>query len=102
MILRLLQETWPQADRCWAAVPTRIGDPSGKDESRQMLTDETVHHARQPDIRRCFGPYLRFGDGPTDAIMANNAPGRQPGLGYIPCCATSAPFTINRMLSFDS
>ena len=51
---------------------TRIGDPSGKDETRQLLTDEQIA-ANMAGIRRCFDPFLRFGDGPSDALMANNA-----------------------------
>ena len=80
---------------------TRIGDPSGKDESRQLLTDEQIA-ANMAGIRRCFDPFLRFGDGPSDAIMANNDDWLS-ALGYIPLLReVGTHFTVNRMLSFDS
>jgi tyrosyl-tRNA synthetase len=80
---------------------TRIGDPSGKDESRQLLTDEQIA-ANMAGIRRCFDPFLRVGDGPTDAIMANNDDWLSK-LGYIPLLRdVGTHFTVNRMLSFDS
>jgi len=85
---------------------TRIGDPSGKDESRQLLTDEQIA-ANMAGIRLCFEPFLRFGpngqDGdPSDAVMANNADWLDP-LGYIPLLRdVGTHFSINRMLTFDS
>jgi tyrosyl-tRNA synthetase len=80
---------------------TRIGDPSGKDETRQMLTDEQIE-ANMAGIRRCFDPFLRFGDGPSDAFMANNGNWLN-ALGYIPLLRdVGTHFTVNRMLSFDS
>jgi tyrosyl-tRNA synthetase len=80
---------------------TRIGDPSGKDESRQLLTDAQIA-ANMAGIRRCFTPFLRFGDAPTDAIMVNNDDWLS-ALGYIPLLReVGTHFTINRMLTFDS
>jgi tyrosyl-tRNA synthetase len=80
---------------------TRIGDPSGKDESRQLLTDAQIA-ANMAGIRLCFEPFLRFGHGPSDALMANNADWLDP-LGYIPLLRdVGTHFTINRMLTFDS
>jgi tyrosyl-tRNA synthetase len=80
---------------------TRIGDPSGKDESRQLLSDEQIQ-ANKAGILRCFAPFVRFGDGPTDALMADNAVWLD-ALGYIPLLREiGVHFTINRMLSFDS
>jgi tyrosyl-tRNA synthetase len=80
---------------------TRIGDPSGKDESRQLLTDAQIA-ANMAGIRRCFAPFLRFGDDPTDAVMPNNDDWLS-ALGYIPLLReVGVHFTINRMLSFDS
>ena len=80
---------------------TRIGDPSGKDESRQLLTDAQIA-ANMAGIRRCFAPFLSFGDGPSDAIMPNNDDWLS-ALGYIPLLReVGVHFTINRMLSFDS
>jgi tyrosyl-tRNA synthetase len=90
---------------------TKIRDPSGKDETRQMLTNETIA-ANMAGIRRAFAPYLRFADtgadrgaadgGGADAVMANNADWLD-ALGYIPLLREVGPhFTINRMLTMDS
>jgi tyrosyl-tRNA synthetase len=101
MILRLLQKHGHKPLVLLGGGTTRIGDPSGKDESRQLLTDETIA-ANMIGIRRCFTPFIRFGDGPSDAILANNADWLD-ALGYIPLLRdVGVHFTINRMLSFDS
>jgi tyrosyl-tRNA synthetase len=101
MILRLLQKHGHKPLVLLGGGTTRIGDPSGKDESRQLLTDETIA-ANMAGIRRCFTPFLRFGDGPSDAVLANNADWLDT-LGYIPLLReVGVHFTINRMLSFDS
>jgi tyrosyl-tRNA synthetase len=101
MILRLLQKHGHKPLVLLGGGTTRIGDPSGKDESRQLLTDETIA-ANMIGIRRCFTPFIRFGDGPSDAILANNADWLD-ALGYIPLLRdVGIHFTINRMLSFDS
>ncbi|HEY0422310.1 MAG TPA: tyrosine--tRNA ligase [Rhodopila sp.] len=101
MILRLLQKHGHKPVVLLGGGTTRIGDPSGKDEARQMLTDETIA-ANMVGIRRCFTPFLRFGDGPSDAMLANNADWLD-ALGYIPLLRdVGIHFTINRMLGFDS
>jgi tyrosyl-tRNA synthetase len=101
MILRLLQRHGHRPLVLMGGGTSRIGDPSGKDESRQMLTDEQIE-ANMAGIRRCFDPFLRFGDGPSDAIMANNGDWLN-ALGYIPLLRdVGTHFTVNRMLSFDS
>jgi tyrosyl-tRNA synthetase len=101
MILRLLQRHGHRPLVLMGGGTTRIGDPSGKDETRQLLTDEQIA-ANMAGIRRCFDPFLRFGDGPTDAIMANNGDWLN-ALGYIPLLReVGTHFTINRMLTFDS
>ncbi len=101
MILRLLQKHGHRPVVLMGGGTTRIGDPSGKDESRQLLTDAQID-ANMAGIRRCFTPFIRFGDGPTDAIMANNADWLNT-LGYIPLLReVGVHFTINRMLTFDS
>jgi tyrosyl-tRNA synthetase len=101
MILRLLQKHGHKPLVLLGGGTTRIGDPSGKDESRQLLTDETIA-ANMAGIRRCFTPFLRFGGGPSDAMLANNAEWLD-ALGYIPLLRdVGIHFTINRMLSFDS
>jgi tyrosyl-tRNA synthetase len=101
MILRLLQKHGHRPVPLIGGGTTRIGDPSGKDEARQLLTDAQIA-ANMAGIRRCFAPFLRFGDGATDAIMPNNDDWLS-ALGYIPLLReVGVHFTINRMLSFDS
>ena len=101
MILRLLQKHGHKPVVLFGGGTTRIGDPSGKDEARQLLTDETIA-ANMAGIRRCFVPFLRFGDGPSDAMQTNNADWLDT-LGYIPLLReVGVHFTINRMLGFDS
>ncbi len=101
MILRLLQKHGHRPVVLMGGGTTRIGDPSGKDESRQLLTDAQIA-ANMAGIRRCFAPFLRFGDGPADAIMPNNDDWLS-ALGYIPLLReVGVHFTINRMLTFDS
>jgi tyrosyl-tRNA synthetase len=80
---------------------TKVGDPSGKDESRKLLTDEEIE-ANIAGIRRVFEHFLTFGDGPTDALMINNAEWLD-SLAYIPFLReVGKHFTINRMLTFES
>jgi tyrosyl-tRNA synthetase len=101
MVLRLLQKHGHRPIVLLGGGTTRIGDPSGKDESRQMLSDDTIA-ANMAGIRRCFSPFLRFGQGPTDAMFANNADWLD-GLGYIPLLRdVGTHFTVNRMLGFDA
>ncbi len=101
MSLRLLQKHGHKPVVLMGGGTTRIGDPSGRDETRQMLTDEQIT-ANLAGIRRCFDPFLRFGDGPSDAVMANNADWLN-NLGYIPLLReVGTHFTINRMLTFNS
>jgi tyrosyl-tRNA synthetase len=101
MLLRLLQRHGHRPLVLMGGGTTRIGDPSGKDESRQLLSDETIA-ANMAGIRRVFTPFLTFGDGPSDALMANNADWLD-GLGYVSVLRdVGVHFTINRMLGFDS
>ena len=101
MILRLLQKHGHKPIVLLGGGTSRIGDPSGKDESRQLLTDAAIA-ANMAGIRRCFTPFLRFGAGPAEAMLANNADWLDP-LGYIPLLRdVGVHFTINRMLGFDS
>jgi len=101
MILRLLQKHGHKPLVLLGGGTTRIGDPSGKDESRQLLTDATIN-ANMAGIRRCFDPFLRFGTEGSDALLANNADWLD-ALGYIPLLReVGVHFTINRMLTFDS
>ncbi len=101
MLLRLYQRHGHKAVVLMGGGTSQIGDPSGRDEFRQLLTDAQIA-ANKAGIARCFTPFLRFGDGPTDAIMPDNADWLAT-LGYIPLLREVGPrFTINRMLNFDS
>jgi tyrosyl-tRNA synthetase len=101
MLLRRLQQSGHKPIVIMGGGTTKIGDPSGKDESRQLLTAEQID-ANIASIRRAFEPFLRFGDGPTDAVMINNADWLD-GLEYVPFLRdVGRHFTINRMLTFDS
>ena len=101
MLLRLMQRHGHRPVALMGGGTTRIGDPSGKDEARQMLSDERIA-ANMAAIRRCIEPFVRFGDGPADATMQNNADWLDR-LGYIDLLRDVGPhFTIGRMLTFDS
>ena len=101
MLLRLMQRHGHRPVVLMGGGTTRIGDPSGKDETRQMLTDDQIT-ANMAGIRRCFAPFLTFGDGPADAIMLDNNVWLG-ALGYIPLLRdVGVHFTVNRMLTFDS
>jgi tyrosyl-tRNA synthetase len=101
MMLRRLQQAGHRPIVLMGGGTTKIGDPSGKDESRRLLSAEEID-ANIASIRRVFGRVLTFGDGPTDAIMVNNADWLD-SLEYIPFLRdVGRHFTINRMLTFDS
>jgi len=101
MLLRVLQKTGNRPIVLMGGGTTRVGDPSGKDESRQLLSDDQIA-TNLGGIRRIFERFLTFGDGPTDAIMVNNADWLDQ-LEYIPFLRDiGTHFTINRMLTFDS
>jgi len=101
MMLRRLQQTGHRPIVLLGGGTTKIGDPSGKDESRRMLTDEQIA-LNKAGIRKVFDKYLTFGDGPTDAVIVDNDDWLN-GLGYISFLRDFGPhFTINRMMSFDS
>ena len=101
MLLRLMQRHGHTPVVLMGGGTTRIGDPSGKDESRQLLTDVQIA-ANMAGIRRVFTPFLRFGDAPGEAMMVNNADWLD-ALGYIPLLRDiGVHFTVNRMMTFDS
>jgi tyrosyl-tRNA synthetase len=80
---------------------TKVGDPSGKDEIRKLLTAEEID-ANIAGIRHIFEQFLTFGDGPSEAIIVNNADWLDT-LEYIAFLReVGRHFTINRMLTFDS
>jgi len=101
MQLRRLQQTGHKPIVLMGGGTTKVGDPSGKDEGRQLLTNEQID-INIAGIRRVFEKFLSFGDGPTDAVMVNNDDWLG-GLDYIPFLReVGRHFTINRMLTFDS
>ncbi|QZH74838.1 MAG: tyrosine--tRNA ligase [Erythrobacter sp.] len=101
MMLRRLQQTGHKPIVLMGGGTTRIGDPTGRDESRQMLTDAAIAE-NIAGIRTVFDKLLTFGDGPTDAVMVNNHDWLGQ-LGYIEMLQkVGTHFTVNRMLSFDS
>lgn len=101
MLLRLLQKHGHRPVVLMGGGTTRIGDPSGKDESRQMLTDAQIA-ANIAGIRRVFEPFLRLGDAPGDTRVINNADWLDR-LGWIELLRDVGPhFTLNRMLTLDS
>ncbi len=101
MMLRILQKTGHKPIVLLGGGTTKIGDPSGKDESRQLLDDATIA-ANIDSIGRSFGRFLNVGDGPADAVFVNNAEWLED-LKYISLLRDiGTHFTINRMLTFDS
>lgn len=101
MMLRHLQNAGHKPIALMGGGTTKIGDPSGKDESRQILTFDKINE-NMDGIKSVFEKYLTFGDGACDAIMPNNADWLDE-LQYIDLLRTVGPhFTINRMLTFES
>jgi tyrosyl-tRNA synthetase len=101
MMLRRLQQAGHRPIVLMGGGTTKVGDPSGKDESRKLLSPEQID-ANIVGIRRVFERFLIFGDGQSDAIMVNNANWLDT-LEYIPFLRdVGRHFTINRMLTFDS
>ncbi|MCK8784108.1 tyrosine--tRNA ligase [Roseomonas sp. NAR14] len=101
MMLRLLQKTGGRPVALLGGGTTKIGDPSGRDTQRQLLTEAQIE-ANKIGIRRTFDAFLRFGDGPGDAMMLDNAAWLD-GLAYIPFLREiGRHFSVNRMLSMDS
>jgi tyrosyl-tRNA synthetase len=101
MMLYWMQRTGHRPIALMGGGTTRVGDPSGKDESRKILTDEDIGR-NLVAIRAVFSKFLKFGDGPGDALMANNADWLN-SLNYIDFLRdVGRHFSVNRMLSFDS
>lgn len=101
MLLRLLQRTGHRPIVLMGGGTTKVGDPSGKDGQRQLLSDEQIAKNLN-GIKGVFEKFLQFGDGPTDAVMVNNAEWLDR-LEYIAFLRDyGRHFSVNRMLSFDS
>jgi len=101
MMLRRLQQAGHKPIVLMGGGTGKIGDPSFKDEARKLMTDETIAE-NIASIKRVFERFLTFGDGPSDAIMLDNAEWLDK-LEYIPFLREIGQhFSVNRMLSFDS
>ena len=101
MLLRRLQQTGHKPIALMGGGTTKIGDPSGRDETRVLLDNATIN-ARIAMIQETFDHFLKFGTGKTDALVANNAEWLDK-LEYIPFLRdVGRHFTINRMLTMDS
>ena len=101
MMLRHLQKCGHRPIVLMGGGTTKVGDPSGKDDARQLLSDENIKHNKE-GIRKIFEKYLVFGDGPTDTLMVDNDEWLS-NLEYIRFLREyGRHFSVNRMLSFDS
>jgi len=99
MMLYWLQQTGHRPIALMGGGTTRVGDPSGKDESRRILSEEAIN-ANLARIRAVFSCFLTFGEG--EAIMSNNADWLN-NLNYIDFLRdVGRHFSVNRMLAFDS
>ncbi|WP_260599410.1 tyrosine--tRNA ligase [Sphingomonas endolithica] len=101
MLLRRLQQSGHKPIVLMGGGTGKIGDPSFKDEARKLLGEDGIK-ANVASIRRIFERFLTFGDGPSDAVMVDNAEWLD-ALEYIPFLRdVGQHFSVNRMLSFDS
>jgi tyrosyl-tRNA synthetase len=101
MLLRLFQRCGHKPIVLMGGGTTRIGDPSGRDEARLLLDDAEIAR-NMAGIRKVFAKFLTFGDGPSDAMMVNNADWLDE-LHYIPLLRdVGRHFSVNRMLTQDS
>ena len=101
MLLRRWQQSGHKPIVLMGGGTTKVGDPSGKDESRQLLDDSRINRNME-SIKGIFSRFLTFGDNPTDAVMINNADWLDT-LQYIPFLRDyGRHFSVNRMLGFES
>ena len=101
MTLRRLQQAGHKPIVLMGGGTTKVGDPSGKDETRQILSTAQIE-ANKQSILKTFERFLNFGDGPSDAVMIDNADWLDK-LEYIPFLREiGRHFSINRMLTMDS
>ena len=101
MMLRLLQKHGHKPIVLMGGGTTKVGDPSGKDEARPLLSDQDIEE-NKAGIRRIFEKYLTFGDGPSDSVMVDNADWLD-GLAYIKFLRDfGSHFSINRMMGMES
>jgi tyrosyl-tRNA synthetase len=101
MILRSFQKSGHKPVIVIGGGTTKIGDPSGKDESRNLLGDDTIQK-NVAKISKIFGKFVKFGSGATDAVLVNNAEWLDR-LNYLDFLRDYGRyFSINRMVNFDS
>ena len=101
MMLYWMQQTGHRPVALMGGGTGMVGDPSFKDEARKLMTPETIQ-SNIDGIKKVFANYLTFGDGPSDALMVNNAEWLMP-LNYLEFLRdVGQHFSVNRMLSFDS
>lgn len=101
MMLRWLQKTGHKPITLMGGGTTKVGDPSGKDEARQLIGEDKIAE-NIAGIRKVFDKYITFGDGPTDAVQPNNAEWLD-NLNYIDFLRDYGKhFTINRMIKMES
>ncbi len=101
MMLHWLQQTGHRAVSLMGGGTGMVGDPSFKEEARKLMTVETIEE-NIASIKRVFSNYLTYGEGPTDALMINNAEWLR-SLNYLEFLRdVGRHFSVNRMLSFDS
>jgi tyrosyl-tRNA synthetase len=101
MMLRWLQQTGNKPIILMGGGTTRVGDPSGRDETRRILPIETIE-AYKEGMKTVFAKVLKFGKGKTDALMVDNAEWLSP-LNYIEFLRdVGRHFSVNRMLTMDS
>ncbi len=101
MLLRLMQRSGHRPVVLMGGGTTKVGDPSFRDEARPLLDDAAIER-NKAGIRRVFDRFLRFGEGPADAVMLDNAEWLDE-LRYIPFLReVGRHFSVNRMLTMDS
>jgi tyrosyl-tRNA synthetase len=102
MMLYWFQQTGHKPITLMGGGTSKIGDPSFKDEQRKLLDDATINTNIKNIERTCFAQFLKYGSGPSDAMMVNNNDWLD-GLKYLEFLRDYGRyFTVNRMLSFDS
>ncbi|MBB4228552.1 tyrosine--tRNA ligase [Rhizobium mongolense] len=101
MMLHWLQKTGHRAISLMGGGTGMVGDPSFKEEARQLMTVETIE-SNIASIKRVFSNYLTYGEGPKDALMINNAEWLR-SINYLDFLRdVGRHFSVNRMLAFDS
>lgn len=101
MILRLLQQHGHKPIVLIGGATTKIGDPTGKEEARKYLSDDDIAY-NMKGIKESLSKFIRFGDGPSDAVMLNNSDWLEK-MGYIEFLRDmGSMFSVNRMLTMDS